>query len=82
MDWLSAFGDVISEVTEELFEEKVEKSSAIAAKLPPVGNGIYIVTMRLKKDLPNWVLMYGGKICLDYKARASKGNVTLALGRI
>ena len=74
MDWLSAFGDVISEITEELLEEKVEKSSAIAAKLPPV------VTMRLKKDLLNWVLMYRGKICLD--TRASKGNVTLALGRI
>ena len=35
--------------------------------MPPVGKGTYLVTMKLKKDLPNWVPVYGGKVCLDYK---------------
>ena len=37
--------------------------------------GTYVVTMKLKKDLPNWVSMYGRKISLDY--RGSKDSATL-----
>ena len=52
LNWL--FGEVLSEITEEPFKEVEGKSQA---EMPPVGNGTYLVTMKLKKDLPNWVLM-------------------------
>ena len=44
------FGEVLSEITEELFEEKNE---ANAEKLPLVGNVTYVVTMRLKISVSN-----------------------------
>ena len=61
LHWLSCFGEVISEKTEEPFE-----SEGLDPELPPIGNGVYNVKMRLKRDLPNWVPMYGRKICLEY----------------
>ena len=62
LNWL--FVEVLSEITEEPFKDVEGKSQA---EMPPVGNGTYLVTMKLKKDLPNWVPMYGEEICLDYK---------------
>ena len=35
--------------------------------LPAVGNGNYIVTMRLTKDLPNYMPIYGRRVCLEHK---------------
>ena len=64
LNWLVIFGEVISEITEEPFEE-VQGSTV--PTMPPVGNGTYVVTMKLKKDLPNWIPMYGRKICLEYR---------------
>ena len=62
LDWLSLFGEVVTKIAEELFED--EKDDQLR-KMPPVGNGVYIVTVSLKKDLPNWTAMYGRKVCLD-----------------
>ena len=64
LDWLSLFGEVLSEIREEKFEDVDDPN---LTDLPPVGNGTYLVKMKLKKDLPNWVPMYGRKICLDYR---------------
>ena len=61
LSWLSCFGEVLSEITEEQFE-----SEGLDPDLPPVGNGVYNVRMRLKMDLPNWLPMYGKKICVEY----------------
>ena len=48
LGWLSCFGEVLSEITEERFE-----SEGLDPELPPVGNGTYNVKMKLNGDLPN-----------------------------
>ena len=53
---------VMYEKTEEPFDEQPDGNDV----LPTVGNGAFLVKMRLKKDLPNWVPMYGRKVCLDF----------------
>ena len=69
LDWLSCFGEVISEIAEEPFgNEELEPD------LPPVGNGVYIVKMRLSRDLPNWIPMFGRKICLEYRGMKRQCN--------
>ena len=60
-NWLSHFGEVLSEISEESFQ-----NDGLDPDLPPVGNGIYLVKMKLTRSLPNWVPMYGRKICFDY----------------
>ena len=60
-NWLSCFGEVLSEISEEPFE-----TEGLDPSLPPIGNGIYLVKMRLAKNLPNWVPMYGKKVCFEY----------------
>ena len=64
LNWLVLFGEVLSEITEELFEDATDPE---CSNLPPIGNGNYLVKMRLTKDLPNWMPIYGKRICLDYK---------------
>ena len=64
LDWLGCFGEVLSEITEERFGGD---DPDLDQTLPPVGNGSYIVKMRLVKDLPNWMPMFGRKICLEYQ---------------
>ena len=59
--WLSCFGEVISEITEEQFESK-----GLEPDLPPVGNGTYNVKIKLSSAIPNWVPMYGRKVCIEY----------------
>ena len=61
LGWLCCFGQVVSEITEEAFD-----NAGLDPNLPPVGNGTYLVRMKLEKDLPNWVPMYSKKICLEY----------------
>ena len=34
--------------------------------LPPVGNGTYNVKIKLSRAIPNWVPMYGRKVCIEY----------------
>ena len=62
LDRLGCFGEVVSEITEERFD-----SQGLDPTLPPIGNGTYIVRMKLVKDMPNWVPMFGRKICLEYR---------------
>ena len=66
-------GEVITEIAEELFEDERGNDDQMS-KMPPVENGVYSVMMRLKKDLPNWVPMYGRKVCLDYKGIKKQCN--------
>ena len=70
LDWLSLYGEVINEITEEPFEDEQGSTT----ELPPVGNGTYLVTMKLRKDMPNWVPMYGRKVCLSYRGIKKQCN--------
>ena len=65
LDWLSLYGEVLTEITEEPYEDVDEDVSG--EKLPPVGNGTYLVKMKLKRDMPNWVPMYGRKVSFSRK---------------
>ena len=47
---LGCFGDMVSEITVEQFDFE-----GLDTALRPVGNGTYIVKMKLGRDLPNWV---------------------------
>ena len=52
------------------FSDKIDDKDAKdenGERMPPIGNGVYIVTIKLKKDLPNWLPMYGRKVCLEYE---------------
>ena len=70
-DWLTLFGEILSEITEEIYEDLDDPTSL---KLPPVGNGNYLVTMKLKKDLPNWLPIYGRRVCIEYKGNRKQCN--------
>ena len=61
LGWLSCFGEVLLEITEERFE-----SEGLDPELPPVGNGTYNVKMRLNGELPNWIPMFGRRISVEY----------------
>jgi hypothetical protein len=64
------FGEIISEITEEPYADEGNKDDA----MPPVGSGTYSVLMRLSSDMPNWVPIYGKKICLEYKGMRRQCN--------
>ena len=53
LDWLELFGEILSEIREEVYEDKDAPNTG---DLPSVGNGTYVVKMRLMKDLPNIIL--------------------------
>ena len=58
---MSCFGEVLSEITKEQFD-----SAGLDQDLPPIGNGTYNIRIKLNRDIPNWIPMYGRKICLEY----------------
>ena len=64
LDWLGLFGEVLSEITEELYQDKDDPQSV---NLPPVGNGNYRIRMKLRRDIPNWLPMYGRRVQIEYK---------------
>jgi hypothetical protein len=70
-DWLSIYGEILSDITEEIYEDRDDPNSH---SYPPVGNGKYVVTMRLKKDIPNWLPIYGRRICIEYKGIKKQCN--------
>jgi hypothetical protein len=70
LNWLGMFGEIISEITEEPYDEEGHKDDS----MPLVGNGTYNILMRLSSDLPNWVPIYGKKICLEYKGMRRQCN--------
>jgi hypothetical protein len=61
--WLSHFGEVKSEISEDTHEGLEESSD----DLLPVGNGIYSVRMKLKRDIPQLIPMHGKRIRLYYR---------------
>ena len=63
VDWLSHFGEVKSEISEDTHEGSDDSND----DLPPVGNGIYSVRMKLKKDMPQLIPMHGKRIRLYYR---------------
>jgi hypothetical protein len=62
-DWLSHFGEVKSEILEDTYEDSDDSSD----DLPPVGNGIYSVQMKLKQDMPQLVPIHGKRVRLYYR---------------
>jgi hypothetical protein len=62
-DWLSHFGEVKSEILEDTHEGSDDPSE----DLPPVGNGIYSVQMKLKREMPQLIPMHGKRIRLYYR---------------
>jgi hypothetical protein len=63
VDWLSHFGEVKSEISEDTHKGSDDSND----DLPPVGNGIYSVRMKLKKDMPQLIPMHGKRIRLYYR---------------
>ena len=59
LGWLSCFGEVLTEITEERFGGD---DPDLDPSLPSIGNGTYTVKMRLVKDMPNWMPMFGRKV--------------------
>ena len=51
LDWLNQFGEVITEITEESFDDK-DAVDDKGESLTPIGNGVYLVTMKLKEGSP------------------------------
>ena len=63
INWLSHFGEVKSEITEDTHEGSDDSSD----DLPPVGNGIYSVLMKLERDMPQLIPMHGKRIRIYYR---------------
>jgi hypothetical protein len=61
LNWLSYFSEVLSEISEDTHKDDSSDD------LPPVGNGIYSVQMKLKRDMPQLIPMHGKKIRLYYR---------------
>ncbi len=58
IDWLSHFGEVKSELSEDTNDGLDDSSD----DLPPVGNEIYSVRMKLERDMPQLIPMHGKRI--------------------
>ena len=71
LGWLGLFGDIVSEITEEIYGDQNEPD---CKGLPQVGNGNYLVRMRLSKDLPNFMPIYGRRVCLEYRGVKKQCN--------
>ena len=63
LDWLSFYGEIKSELSEDTHEESEDSSD----DFPPVGNGIYSVKMKLTKEMPQLIPMFGKRIRLYYR---------------
>jgi hypothetical protein len=57
IDWLSHFGEVKSEISEDTHEGSDDSSDDHL----PGGNGIYSVRMKLERDMPQLMPMHGKK---------------------
>jgi hypothetical protein len=54
-------------VKSEILEDTHEDSDDSSDDLPPVGNGIYSVQMKLKQDMPQLVPIHGKRVRLYYR---------------
>ena len=62
IEWLTNFGEIKSEVTEDTYEESDDSENDM-----PVGNSIYSVRMKILRDMPQFVPMYGKRVRLYYR---------------
>jgi hypothetical protein len=60
--WLSNFGEIKSELTEDVYEESDDSENDM-----PLGNGIYSVRMKIAKDMPQFMPMHGKRVRLYYR---------------
>ena len=60
IDWLKLYGDPISSICEDIHEDSDSDGE-------PIGNGTYSVKMKLIKDIPQFLPMYGRRIRIYYK---------------
>ena len=63
VEWLSYFGEIRSELTEDTLDE----SDDSADDLPPIGNGVYSVKMKLEKDLPQFMPLQSKRVRLYHR---------------
>jgi hypothetical protein len=63
INWLSHFGEVKSEITEDTHEG----SDDLSDDLPPAGNGILSVLMKLERDMPQLIPVQGKRIRIYYR---------------
>jgi hypothetical protein len=56
------FGEIKSELTEDVSEESDNSENDM-----PLGNGIYSVRMKIKKDMPQFIPMQGNRVGLYYR---------------
>ena len=60
--WLSNFGEIKSELTEDVYEESDDSENDM-----PLGNGIYSVRMKIARDMPQFIPMHGKRVRLYYR---------------
>jgi hypothetical protein len=60
--WLSSFGEIKSELTEDVYEESDDSENDM-----PLGNGIYSVRMKIERDMPQFIPMHGKRVRLYYR---------------
>jgi hypothetical protein len=63
LEWLSHFGEVKSDLSEDMHGGSDDSDD----DLPPIGNGIYSVRMKLSKEMPQFMPMHGKRIRLYYR---------------
>ena len=66
-DWLSFFGEIMSDISEDTHEDSEDSDEG-----PPVGNGIYSVRMKLSREPPQFLPMFGKRIRLYYRGITKK----------
>ena len=60
LEWLQLYGEILSPICEDIHEDSDSEAE-------PIGNGTYSVKMRLVKDIPQFLPMYGRRIRIYYK---------------
>ena len=60
LDWLTHYGEPVGELSEELHPNSDSDAD-------PIGNGTYSIKMRLNKDIPQLIPMWGKRIRVYYR---------------
>ena len=60
LDWLAYYGEPVGELSEELHPNSDSDAD-------PIGNGTYSIKMRLRKDIPQLIPMWGKRIRVYYR---------------
>ena len=62
LEWLSFFGEIRSDITEDTHEESEDSENDM-----PTGNSIYSVRVKLARELPQFMPMYGKRVRLYHR---------------